>query len=127
MTKRAFTDPPLSSESAPFYAAARNGRFLIRRCISCGRAHWYPRSLCPFCFGETKWEQISRSGTIYSYSVMRRADPPYVIAYVTLDAGPTMMTNLVDCDFDKIQVGARVELVFSPSDGGIPIPCFTLS
>ena len=52
---------------------------------------------------------------IYSYSVMRRAEPVYVMAYVTLDEGPTMMTNLVDCDPDAVTVGARVCIVFKPS------------
>ena len=31
---------------------------------------------------------------------MRRAPVPYAIAYVTLAEGPTMMTNIVDCDLD---------------------------
>ena len=42
----------------------------------------------------------SGRGTIYSYSVMRRVPVPYAIAYVTLDEGVTMMTNIVDCDLD---------------------------
>ncbi|WP_082525235.1 zinc ribbon domain-containing protein [Mesorhizobium sp. Root102] len=40
----------------PFWQAAREGRFLIKHCSSCGRAHWHPRQLCPFCFSaETEW------------------------------------------------------------------------
>ncbi len=52
-------DPPESPESAAFVAAAREGRFLLRRCIACGKAHWYPRARCPFCLGETAWEEAS--------------------------------------------------------------------
>jgi uncharacterized OB-fold protein len=117
-------NPPITPESAPFFAAAKEGRFLIRRCGACGKAHWYPRALCPFCFGETAWEEASGDGTIYSYSVMRRASPPYAIAYVALAEGPTMMTNLVDCDFDALAIGQDVSLVFKASADGTPIPCF---
>ena len=117
-------DPPLTPESQPFYEAAREGRFLIRRCGGCGRTHWYPRAICPHCFGETAWEEASGRGTIYSYSVMRRAEPVYCIAYVTLEEGPTMMTNIVEADFDRIAIGQKVEVAWTASKNGTPVPCF---
>jgi len=56
---------------------------------------------------------------------MRRGAPvPYAIAYVTLAEGPTMMTNIVDCDLDAIKIGQKVKVVFKPSEGGPPVPCF---
>ena len=64
-------------------------------------------------------------GIVYSYSVMRRVPAPYALAYVTLDEGVTMMTNLVDCDLDAIRIGQRVRVVFKPTDGGPPVPMFT--
>ena len=36
-----------------------------------------------------------------------------------------MMTNIVDCDLDKIKIGQAVRLVFKPSEGGPPVPMFT--
>ncbi len=124
MNERILPAPPVTPESAPFVEAASAGKFLLRRCTSCGRAHWYPRAVCPFCFGAASWEEVSGRGTIYSFSVMRRVDPPYVIAYVTLDEGPTMMTNLVECDFDALRIGQRVQLAFRPTEGGALVPCF---
>ena len=60
----------------------------------------------PLCGSDaTEWQPVSGPGTIYSYSVMRRAEVPYAIAYVTLNEGVTMMTNLVDCDFDRLRIG----------------------
>ena len=67
----------------------------------------------------------SGKGTIYSYSVMRRAPVPYAMAYVTLAEGPRMVTNIVDCDLDKLKVEQPVKVVFKPSDGGPPLPMFT--
>ncbi len=38
-----------------------------------------------------------------------------------------MLTNLVDCDFKKIAIDAPAKLVWKPSDGGAPVPFFTLA
>jgi len=118
--------PQTNPENKPFWDAAGEGRLLVKRCRACGEAHHYPRALCPFCFSDdTEWQEASGRGTIYSYSVMRRAPVPYAIAYVTLEEGPTMMTNLVDCDFDALRIGQPVKVVFTPTEGGAPMPMFT--
>jgi uncharacterized OB-fold protein len=122
---RKITPPQPNPETKPFWDAAADGKLLIKKCNACGRVHYYPRAICPFCFSDrTEWLQASGRGTIYSYSVMRRAPVPYAIAYVTLAEGPTMMTNLVDCDLDGIRIGQAVTVVFKPSDGGPPVPMF---
>jgi uncharacterized OB-fold protein len=122
---RKITPPQPNPETKPFWDAAAEGKLLIKKCNDCGRVHYYPRAICPFCFSDrTEWQQTSGRGTIYSYSVMRRAPVPYAIAYVTLAEGPTMMTNLVDCDLDGIRIGQAVTVVFKPSDGGPPVPMF---
>ena len=117
--------PPPSPESAAFYAAAKEGRFLIGRCTGTGRYFWYPRAVSPFDLGPTTLEPASGRGVIYSYSVMRRVSPAFSIAYVTLEEGPTMMTSLVDCDLDALQVGQPVKLVWKPAADGTSVPCFT--
>ena len=125
-TERKIPAPEPNAETKRFWDAAAEGRFVLPKCAACGRTHWYPRALCPFCFSDRiEWQAASGKGTIYSYSVMRRAPVPYAIAYVTLAEGTTMMTNIVDCDFDALKVGQAVNLVFNPSDGGPPVPMFT--
>jgi len=117
--------PEMNPETQPFWDAAAQGRFLVKRCLDCGKAHWYPRSLCPFCFSaRTEWQPGSGRGTIYTFSIMRRAPVPYAVAYVTLEEGPSMLTNIVDCDFDAIRIGQAVEVRFSPFEGGA-LPVFT--
>jgi len=68
---------------------------------------------------------MSGHGNIYSFSVMRRALEPYAIAYVTLQEGVTLLTNIVDCDFDALRIGQAVKLAFKLSEGGFPVPMFT--
>ena len=126
MIARIPPDPQPTAESQAFWDSARDGRFLVRKCTSCGKAHWYPRTYCPLCASsETQWIEASGNGVIYSYSVMRRAEPPYVMAYVTLDEGPTMMTNLVDCDPERLAIGDAVHVTFVTSEGGLSSPMFS--
>lgn len=119
--------PQGNAETKPFWDAATEGRFLIKRCKSCGEAHYFPRALCPFCFSDqTEWEETSGDGEIYSYSLMRKSPTgPYAIGYVTLKEGPSVLTNFVDCDFAALKIGTKVKVVFKPSDGGAPLPFFT--
>jgi uncharacterized OB-fold protein len=120
-----YVAPTVYPETQKYWEAAAEGRLLVKRCQDCGEHHHYPRSSCPFCFSErTEWREASGGGTIYSYSVMRRAAVPYAIAYVTLAEGPTMMTNIVDCDFDRLRVGQAVKLTVRDSEGGPPLPVF---
>jgi len=125
--QRKIPAPPVNPEIKPYFDAAAEGRLVIKKCGACGQVHHYPRALCPFCGSDrTEWVTASGHGTIYSYSVMRRVPAPYAIAYVTLAEGPTMMTNIVDCDLDAICIGQRVHVTFKPTDGGAPVPMFTI-
>ena len=112
-------------ETAAFWREAAAGRFMLPRCGVCGRTHWYPRAVCPHCMGDVgTWFEAAGTGTIYSFSVMRRAKPVYAIAYVRLAEGPVMLTNLVDCDYDALRIGQVVGLRWRLDEGGRNVPCF---
>ena len=116
----------IDAATAPFFAAAQQGVLRLRRCTACQKPHWYPRPVCPFCLGDTAWEDASGLGTVYSVTVTRRAGPiPYALAYVALDEGVTMLTNIVDCDLDSVHIGQRVRVCFKPTDGGGVVAMFT--
>jgi uncharacterized protein len=124
--ERKIPAPEANPETRPFWEAAAQGRLLIGKCKACGKPHYYPRALCPFCGSDaTEFVQAGGGGSVYSYSVMRRVPVPYALAYVTLDEGVTMMTNIVDCDLDAIRIGQRVRVVFKPTEGGPPVPMFS--
>jgi uncharacterized protein len=126
-TARSMPAPVPNPENQPYFDAAAQGRLMFKRCQDCAKPHFYPRALCPYCLSDrTEWVQAEGNGTIYSYSVMRRGVPvPYALAYVTLDEGVTMLTNIVDTDLDAIRIGARVRVAFRPAEGGIPVPVFS--
>jgi uncharacterized OB-fold protein len=124
--ERKYPAPEPNPETKRFWEAAAQGQLLVKKCLSCGEIHYYPRALCPFCGSDrTDWQTASGRGTVYSWSVMRRAETPYAIAYVTLDEGVTMMTNIVDCDLNGIRIGQKVRVVWKPTEGGPPLPAFT--
>lgn len=126
--------PPADSTSQEFWDAAAQRRFLFKRCGTCGRAHFYPRTFCPFCWSEAvRWEEASGAATVYTYTVVRRNDlprfagrVPYVPAIVELAEGPRVMTNLVGIEPDDVHIGMSVVVDFAPAgdDGTAFVPVF---
>lgn len=125
MAERVLPAPGSNPETEAFVAAAREGRFVLPWCDECGRTHWYPRAVCPHCFSShTSWKPASGRGTVYSHSTMLRVDAPFTLAYVTLEEGPTMLTNLVGADPGAWHIGMAVQLRFQNAEDGTPVPVF---
>ncbi|MDP3253102.1 MAG: OB-fold domain-containing protein [Hydrogenophaga sp.] len=57
--------------------------------------------------------EASGDGTVYSFSVLPRAQPPYCIAYVELAEGPIMLSNLLTDDFGSLHIGQAVRVRFT--------------
>lgn len=113
-------------DTLAYWRAADEGVLLVKRCTACGETHHYPRDICPFCLSDaTEWTTASGRASLYSWSTMGSGEAACTLAYVTLDEGPTMMTNIVDTDPATLQVGQALRVVFRPSDGGHAVPMFT--
>ena len=125
---RSLPAPQIYPDNLAFWAGTAAGKLLLPHCTVCGKLHWYPRPQCPFCMSERiELRQSTGTGAIYSFSVSRRVGPvAYAIAYVRLDEGVTLMSNIVDCDLDAIRIGDRVTLVMKPAEDGTMLPMFTL-
>jgi len=124
-TPHAMPSPGIGPDNAAFVAAAREGRLVLPWCEACGKTHWYPRAVCPHCCSSRiAWRPASGRGTVYSYSTMQRAEPPFTLGYVTLDEGPTMLTRLVDADAQGWRIGMAVRVRFVASDDGTPVAVF---
>ncbi|MCB1474780.1 MAG: OB-fold domain-containing protein [Rhodobiaceae bacterium] len=117
--------PGVEPDTAEFWAAANDGVLKIGSCNSCGEPHFYPRAICPRCGSlDVGLKEAKGTGTIYTYSVFRRTSEPYALAWVSLDEGVGMMTNIINCDLDEIRIGQEVEVVFRPSESGQAVPMF---
>ena len=62
---------------------------------------------------------MSGRGTVYTYTINRQAwvpglEVPFVIAMVELDEQPglRLMTNIVDCPTEEVEIGMPVEVAF---------------
>jgi uncharacterized OB-fold protein len=117
--------------AAPFFseAAAASGELLLPHCAACARHAWPPRWRCA-CGGELQWKPAPGGGQVVTWSVVRRAAMPalqdavpYVVAFVALDAGPTLMTNIVGVRADEMRKGLRVRCRFDAAEG-VAIPVF---
>jgi hypothetical protein len=124
--------PTIDDDSRPFWDAAKEGRFLVARCGSCGRAHHYPRPFCPFCHSDqVTWEQASGRATLYTHSTVYMNDLapfrdrlPYVAALVELEEGPRIMTTIVDCPTEDLRIGMPLQVAFRELDDDITAPVF---
>ena len=112
-------------ETKPFFDGCAAGKLVLPQCTATKKFIWYPRGISPFTLGPVEWKEVSGKGTVYTYSVMERANPPYVIAYVELAEGPKMMTNIVNCDPKDVKIGMAVSLTWiQTEDGGPQMPFF---
>ena len=124
--------PDVTPETAPFWEGATEGEFRLNACQECGLVYFYPRALCPDCFSDdVDWVSAAGTGEVYSYSVLRQMsgwpeeDLPVINAYVELEEGPRVFTNVVDCDPEDVEVGTPVEVRFEDTEEpDVAIPVF---
>jgi uncharacterized protein len=132
MTQMRYDLPVPDDFTRAWWDAAAEGRLLVVRCGSCGRAHYYPRPFCPRCGAQdVAWEQASGDAVLYTWSVVHSNDLPpfrdklpYVAAVVDLAEGPRMMTNVVGCNPEALRVGMELRVQFEELAEGLHIPVF---
>lgn len=124
--------PRPTPESAPFWQGCRDHKLLLQYCTACGKHQFYPRVICANCMSEQlEWREASGRGTVETYTIVTRpvsdayaADVPYVIALITLEEGPRMMSNVIGCDVESVRCGVVVEVVFERWSDEITMPKF---
>jgi uncharacterized OB-fold protein len=113
-------------DSAPFWAAAREGHLAIARCDECQRWQHPPMEVCRFCGGHLTFERVSGRGNVFSFIVVRQVtvpghEPPYVVAAVQLDEDPSLhLTAVIRVPVDQVRVGDPVQVDLMPTGGQEP-------
>lgn len=124
--------PEITAESRPFWEGCRRHQLLIQECRACGALQYYPRGVCGACWGtDLGWRPSAGRGTVYTFTVTHRSQAPgfrdelpYVLAYVELDEGVQVLTNLVGCEPGAVRIGMPVEVTFEDVSPEISIPRF---
>ncbi len=121
--------PAPDNASRHYWQSAAEGRLVVQRCTSCDAYQFYPRALCASCAGETEWVDASGRGTLHTFTVIRQnrseafaALSPYAVGIVELEEGVRMMSNIVDCDVEVLEVGMALEVLIlkAADDVGLP-------
>lgn len=125
--------PHPTALSQPFWDGTKQREIWLQRCGACEAYRFPPLVLCRNCLSEDhQWVPTSGTGTIYSYVIQHRPatpafidDLPYVVAIVELDEGPLMLTNIVGCPFEDLDVGMPVMATYVDASPEITLYPFT--
>lgn len=110
---------------ARYFGALAEGRFEIPQCDTCGRHHFFPRVVCPYCGSEAlSWAVPSGRGTVYSTTVVRRTEGDYTVCLIDLAEGPRLMSRVVGITPDAVRIGMPVQARIDMLEAG-PLLVFT--
>lgn len=131
--------PTASWETRGYWEGAGRGEIVLQRCGDCGVVQHKPRGICVSCLSSNIEHFVaSGRGTVYTFTVTNQnqargfADAcPYVMAYVDLEEGPRLLTNIVGCEPDEVSIGMSVvaEFVTQEREDGeaFAVPVFTVA
>ena len=106
-------------DTQAFWQATKDKRLTYQQCADCGTVVFYPRRHCTGCFGSNlAWKESAGKGTVYTYSIVRqsyhpffRSMAPYAVAWIDLDEGPRLVSNVVGIeDPSGVRIGMRVKV-----------------
>ena len=114
--------PLIHPANEPYWTSLKAHELRLQRCNECNTLRYPVSPVCYQCMStaEPTWETLSGKATLTSWIVVERAtgdaawseDVPYVVAYVDLDEGPRLTTNIVETELYALKTGMRMEVVF---------------
>ncbi|HWL46621.1 MAG TPA: OB-fold domain-containing protein [Sphingomonadaceae bacterium] len=124
--------PPVRSFSAPFWEATREKRLLLQYDRVAGAYQFYPRptSIYTGRASNLEWREVSGRGEVFSYTIARRARPPFrdhepfFLVLVTLEEGVNVMSNAIRCPLEEMRVGLKLKPWWLPLSDGRHLPLF---
>ena len=128
--------PLPDADSAPFWAAVREGRLVVQRCTACGTYRFPPTAVCRRCRSTgTTWAEVSGQARVLSWIVTHQVfhpafagAAPYAVLLVELAEQPglAMYGNLRPPDA-PITEGMAVRAVFEAVDDELTLVQWTPS
>jgi uncharacterized OB-fold protein len=118
--------PVVRSFTKPFWDATREKRLLLQYDRVAQAYQFYPRATSIFTgkASNLEWREVSGRGKIFTYTIARRARPPFRehepfwLAMVTLDEDVNIMANIVGCTVEQMKIGLRVKPHWAPLADG---------
>lgn len=124
--------PLITPETRHFWDGLQRNEFLLQQCGACRQIYFPPRPFCHHCMSrDIAIIPASGRGSLYSYVISHRPPEgwpptPFSIALVTLEEGPRVISNIVDCAQDPatLQLDMPLEMLFRRSAGDFILPVF---
>jgi uncharacterized OB-fold protein len=123
--------PRRTRDSVVFWDACRDHRLVLQRCVSCDEFRYFPMPGCPNCgSSEFNYEEVGQRGSLVNFTVVHAKlnpafDVPYVLGVVELECGARMVSRIIDCDPDTVEVSTMVEVVWEDEpSANTSIPAF---
>lgn len=122
--------PRPTALSKPHWDGCREGVLKVQRCVDCQALTFIPQPLCGQCQSKNmSWVESTGKGKVYSYTIVHRPPrpqfaTPYIVAIIELAEGWHMLSNVIECDHEKIHVDMPVEVVFKVQSEEITLPMF---
>jgi uncharacterized OB-fold protein len=121
-----------SSDTEPFWEAAKEGRLTACQCAKCGHFRMPPTPVCPECSSfEKAWPSLPGTGTVFSFAICNRNPAngePYVHVPVVVDLdgapGARLISNVTGCDAEDVVIGMKVTVEWTPINEGWVLPNF---
>lgn len=125
--------PKEDSLTRPYWEGARRHTLLLQHCRACRHVWHPPTPICPRCQSKDyEWKPASGRGTIYSHTIVHhpahvavQEKVPYLVALVTLEEGPRVVANILNCPNGEVRIGMPVKLTFQEIADGVVLPQFT--
>lgn len=124
-----FPLPEPDSFARPFWDACERFQLEVPMCLSCGHLFLPGAVNCPECWSEDLGTRtLSGIGTVFTFAVYRRTyhpaiPAPYVVALVELHEGLRLVSNIVGCVPEDVQIGMTVQVKFE-REGNFTLPRF---
>jgi uncharacterized OB-fold protein len=124
--------PLLEGLAKEFYGWCKQSELRFQRCTACAAWRHVPREMCAECGSwEWEWARSSGRGIVFTYTVAVRAmhpafegDVPSASVVVEMEEGVRLLSQVVDCPPDELEIGMPVEVVFDPVTAEITLPKF---
>ncbi len=120
MAEVPFKEGALTIPLVPF----KDVRLLGVKCLSCGVIILGKRDYCINCASKDLKQHIfTNRGKVYMHTIIRHAPPPpypqesfrpFPAAWIELEDGLVIISELMDCGLDDVKTGMSVELVIGP-------------
>jgi uncharacterized OB-fold protein len=126
--------PAISELNKPFWEGCRAHKLVAQQCTNCRERRYPASAVCPNCLsGAYEWRELTGRGELFSYIIIHRGyhpywtqRVPYNVAFIELEEGLRMFSNIVGTPNEALRVGQKVKVAFEQRAEDLVVPVFEI-